>query len=184
MKNGVPADAIIGEDQSGHTRDNAFLSRNVVDEKGIEIKTASIVCKAFHARRCLMLYQIAFPDVEIMNRTLYFFCSLPPADVFAPYSNCVCARFKHACHSSSKGESHSTASTASQPHRWKGAWLSAFRAAQSRKVCCACSIMARRIAVSSYPAQKAPQFLSIALGEIKALLARIPRMVRSAIAPL
>lgn len=64
VKNGVPADAIIGEDKSGHTRDNAFLSRKVVDEKGIEIKTAIIVCKAFHVRRCLMLYQMAFPDIK------------------------------------------------------------------------------------------------------------------------
>ena len=62
VKNGVPTDVIVGEDKSGHTRDNAFLSRMVVDEKGIEIKTAIIVCKAFHARRCLMLYQMAFPD--------------------------------------------------------------------------------------------------------------------------
>lgn len=66
LKSGVPASAIIGEDKSGHTRDNAFLSRKVVDEKGIEIKTALIVCKAFHARRCLMLYQMAFPDVDII----------------------------------------------------------------------------------------------------------------------
>ena len=46
VKNGVPTDVIVGEDKSGHTRDNAFLSRMVVDEKGIEIKTAIIVCKA------------------------------------------------------------------------------------------------------------------------------------------
>ena len=64
IKNGVPAQAIVGENKSGHTRDNAFLSRKAVDEKGIEIKTAIIVCKAFHARRCLMLYQMAFPDVS------------------------------------------------------------------------------------------------------------------------
>ena len=62
VKNGVPDDVIIGEDKSGHTRDNAFLSRMAVDEKGVEIKTAIIVCKAFHARRCLMLYQMAFPN--------------------------------------------------------------------------------------------------------------------------
>ena len=62
VKNGVPADVIVGEDKSGHTRDNAFLSRMAVDEKGVEIKTAIIVCKAFHARRCLMLYQMAFPN--------------------------------------------------------------------------------------------------------------------------
>lgn len=62
VKNGVPADVIVGEDKSGHTRDNAFLSRMAVDEKCVEIKTAIIVCKAFHARRCLMLYQMAFPN--------------------------------------------------------------------------------------------------------------------------
>ena len=65
LRNGVPADAILGEDQSGHTRDNAFLSRKVVDERGIRIKTALIVCKAFHARRSLMLYQLAFPETAL-----------------------------------------------------------------------------------------------------------------------
>lgn len=65
IKNGVPANAIIGEYKSGHTRDNAFFSRKIVDEKGIEINSAFIVCKAFHARRCLMLYQMAFPEVSI-----------------------------------------------------------------------------------------------------------------------
>ena len=65
LKNGIPASAIIGENQSGHTRDNAFLSREAVNRAGIEIKTALIVCKAFHARRCLMLYQMAFLDAEI-----------------------------------------------------------------------------------------------------------------------
>ena len=64
IKNGVPADVIIGEDKSGHTRDNAFLSRKVVDQNGLEIKTAIIVCKAFHARRSLMLYNLAFPNTK------------------------------------------------------------------------------------------------------------------------
>ena len=63
IKNGVPDEIIIKENKSGHTRDNAFLSRKVVDENGLKLKTAIIVCKAFHARRCLMLYQLAFPDV-------------------------------------------------------------------------------------------------------------------------
>lgn len=65
LKNGVPASAIIREDRSGHTRDNAFLSRQAVDKSGAAIQTALIVCKAFHARRCLMLYQMAFPGVDI-----------------------------------------------------------------------------------------------------------------------
>ncbi|MBQ8280968.1 MAG: YdcF family protein [Lachnospiraceae bacterium] len=66
LKNGVPESAIVGENKSGHTRDNAYLSRRIADEKGLEIKTAMIVCKAFHARRCLMLYQMAFPEAEII----------------------------------------------------------------------------------------------------------------------
>lgn len=65
IKNGVPINAIIGEYKAGHTRDNAFFSRKMVDEKGIEINSAFIVCKAFHARRCLMLYQMAFPEVRM-----------------------------------------------------------------------------------------------------------------------
>ncbi len=71
VKNGVPLSAIIGEDKSGHTRDNAFLSRKAADERGIEIKRALIVCKAFHARRCLMLYQMAFPEAEIKVCPVY-----------------------------------------------------------------------------------------------------------------
>lgn len=65
LKNGVPRDSIICEDKSGHTRDNAFMSRKVIDEKGFVIKKAMICCKSFHARRCLMLYQLAFPEAEI-----------------------------------------------------------------------------------------------------------------------
>ena len=63
--NGVPTSAIYGEDRSGHTRDNAFFSRAVAEENGLEIKSAIIVCKAFHARRCLMLYSLAFPDTKL-----------------------------------------------------------------------------------------------------------------------
>lgn len=71
IKNGVPANVIIGENKSGHTRDNAFFSRKIVDQKGIEINTALIVCKAFHARRCLMLYQMAFPKANIIVSPVY-----------------------------------------------------------------------------------------------------------------
>lgn len=62
--NGVPPTAIIGEDKSGHTRDNAFMSRVVVDNNNLKIRTAIIVCKSFHARRCLMLYGLAFPNTK------------------------------------------------------------------------------------------------------------------------
>ena len=65
-KNGVPKTAIFGEYKSGHTRDNAFFSQKIVNDNKLRIKTAMIVCKAFHARRCLMLYQLAFPNTEFI----------------------------------------------------------------------------------------------------------------------
>jgi uncharacterized SAM-binding protein YcdF (DUF218 family) len=65
LKNGVSSNSIICEDRSGHTRDNAFMSRKIINEYGLTIKKGMICCKSFHARRCLMLYQLAFPEAEI-----------------------------------------------------------------------------------------------------------------------
>ena len=44
----------------------ADTPKKVFRDKGIKIKTAMIICKAFHARRCLMLYQLAFTQVEFI----------------------------------------------------------------------------------------------------------------------
>lgn len=63
--NGVSEDAIIKEDQSGFTKENATFSRNILDQKGIHINSAIICCKSFHARRALMCYQFAFPDIKL-----------------------------------------------------------------------------------------------------------------------
>lgn len=73
IKSGVPMSALVCENQSGHTRDNAFFSRRTSDEKNLEIKSGIIVCKSFHARRCLMLYQLAFPEARLV---------VCPVDVF------------------------------------------------------------------------------------------------------
>ena len=64
QKNDVPDEAIIGEDQSSFTRENGIYARQLVDEKQISVRSALLVCKAFHARRCLMAYQAAFPQVD------------------------------------------------------------------------------------------------------------------------
>lgn len=66
LKNEVPQLAIIGEDKSGFTKENATLSKIVADEQGLDVRTAIVVCKSFHARRCLMCYQFAFPGAEIV----------------------------------------------------------------------------------------------------------------------
>jgi len=65
VKNGVPQSAILREDKSAFTKENAFFSRKITDENNLEIKSAIICCKPFHARRCLMYYQLAFPETEI-----------------------------------------------------------------------------------------------------------------------
>ena len=65
-KRGVPESAIVREDQSGFTKENARLSRKATDELGLTINRAIIVCKNFHARRCLMYYQLAYPQAELM----------------------------------------------------------------------------------------------------------------------
>jgi uncharacterized SAM-binding protein YcdF (DUF218 family) len=65
IKNGVPDSAIIKEDNSLDTRSNAFYSHRVADDMKLEIKNAILCCKSFHTRRCLMLYQLAFPEAEI-----------------------------------------------------------------------------------------------------------------------
>ena len=41
-----------------------MYARRVIDEKQIPVRKALLVCKAFHARRCLMAYQAAFPTVD------------------------------------------------------------------------------------------------------------------------
>lgn len=62
--NGVPEEAIIREDKSGYTKENALFTRQVLDNLNITIHSAIICCKNFHARRALMCYQFAFPCVE------------------------------------------------------------------------------------------------------------------------
>lgn len=64
MKNGVPEHAILKEDQSTFTYENAKLSRKVTDAAGLTVKTAILCCKSYHARRSLMYYQLSFPEAR------------------------------------------------------------------------------------------------------------------------
>ncbi|WMJ23930.1 YdcF family protein [Paludicola sp. MB14-C6] len=66
LKNGVPIEAITGENRSGYTRQNAFYARKKVDEMQYKISKAILICKSFHARRSLMFYQLAFPKTEFL----------------------------------------------------------------------------------------------------------------------
>lgn len=64
VKNHVPDEVILKEDQATFTWENARLSHEVTDKAGIEIKKALLCCKNYHARRALMYYQRAYPEVE------------------------------------------------------------------------------------------------------------------------
>jgi uncharacterized SAM-binding protein YcdF (DUF218 family) len=64
IKNGAPENAVLREDQSTHTVDNAIFSRQVLDGSGLAVHSALLCCRAYHARRCLMTFGWAFPGVE------------------------------------------------------------------------------------------------------------------------
>jgi uncharacterized SAM-binding protein YcdF (DUF218 family) len=65
-KNGVPREAVLLENKATFTYENALFCAKAAKENKIEVKKAIICCKAFHARRCQMYYQLAFPEAEIM----------------------------------------------------------------------------------------------------------------------
>jgi len=64
---GILEDAILKEDQASNTFENAQFSLRVIQENGLKIKKAILVCKSFHSRRALMTYQAVFPrDVRFL----------------------------------------------------------------------------------------------------------------------
>lgn len=65
IKNGVPDEAIICEEEAEFTYQNALFSKKLLEERGVRVRCAILVCKAFHARRAYTYYQNAFPDVDI-----------------------------------------------------------------------------------------------------------------------
>ena len=66
LAQGVPAAAILREDQARCTWDNARLSRAACDAAGLNVRRALLCCRPFHARRAQIYYQWAFPEAEIL----------------------------------------------------------------------------------------------------------------------
>ena len=75
QKNGVPAAAILREDRSEYTRQNAFFARQITDAAGLRVDRAIIVCQGFHARRCLLYWQLAYPE------TAFSVCPVDPSGI-------------------------------------------------------------------------------------------------------
>ncbi len=66
MENDVPENAIIREDRSTNTSENAEYSAKVLMKLGIKVKKAILCCQSFHARRAFMSFSRFFPDSEIL----------------------------------------------------------------------------------------------------------------------
>ncbi len=64
LAKGVPETAILKEQEATYTYENAIYSRQVTDKAGLEIKKAILCPQAYHARRCLLYYEILYPDTE------------------------------------------------------------------------------------------------------------------------
>ncbi|MGK0467185.1 YdcF family protein [Clostridium sp.] len=66
IQNGVDETAILKEDSAEYTYQNAINSKEVTDKHNLTIKKAIICCKSYHARRCLMYYNLCYPNTEFI----------------------------------------------------------------------------------------------------------------------
>lgn len=64
IKNGVKENNIYGEARSEYTKQNAEFAKEVVNENKLKVDSAILICKAFHAKRSLLFYQMYFPNVD------------------------------------------------------------------------------------------------------------------------
>ena len=71
VSEGVEPNSIFPEAEAGFTAENARLSRRVLDERKVYPQKAILCCKGYHARRCLMYYQLNFPDTEFLIAPVY-----------------------------------------------------------------------------------------------------------------
>lgn len=62
---GVSESAIITEEESMNTFENAINAAKLFKEKYPEVKHIILACQAFHARRALMTFQSELRDIEI-----------------------------------------------------------------------------------------------------------------------
>lgn len=66
LKYGVPKEAIWLEKEASFTYENAIFSRRLLEKKKYPVKKALLCCKPSHARRCLLYYQLLFPETEFL----------------------------------------------------------------------------------------------------------------------
>ncbi len=65
-RQGVPDSAILREDRATYTWENAQFSHQALAAQGIPVRRAILCCHSFHARRALLYYQAAMPQVAFL----------------------------------------------------------------------------------------------------------------------
>lgn len=66
LREGVPGEAILEEQEATYTYENAIFSRRVTDALGLRIRRAILCPQAHHARRALLYYKILYPDTTFL----------------------------------------------------------------------------------------------------------------------
>ena len=61
----MPESAILREDRSTNTGENAEFTAILLRKVGLPVRKAILCCQSFHARRAFMSYAKFFPDTEI-----------------------------------------------------------------------------------------------------------------------
>lgn len=61
---GVVEESIYMEEEATFTYENAIYCKKLTEKLGLQVNKAIISCQAYHARRCLMYYQLLFPETE------------------------------------------------------------------------------------------------------------------------
>lgn len=64
LEQGIPENAILTENQASYTYENAIYSKKLTDSLNLNISKAIICCQAFHARRCLLYYELLYPQTQ------------------------------------------------------------------------------------------------------------------------
>ncbi len=63
---GVPEEAVLSEDRSVNTFDNAYNAAAMLKESGVPRASMLLCPKPYHARRALMTFQHAFPAARVL----------------------------------------------------------------------------------------------------------------------
>lgn len=65
LYHGVPESAIYKECEATYTLENAEKTKKLIEEKELEIKTAILCCKSYHARRAHLYYHMVMPRINL-----------------------------------------------------------------------------------------------------------------------